>query len=90
MKIDAVQAATFITDKKSDELIEKLAALGGNNRAELLTRNLVAFNTRKHTNEQVYYAVLNIETALLKKKKVLIICSCCQFRNETSCRSSHD
>ena len=68
--IDAVQAATFITDKKSDELIEKLAALGGNNRAELLTRNLVAFNTRKHTNEQVYYAVLNIETALLKKKKV--------------------
>lgn len=68
--IDAVQAATFITDKKSDELIEKLAALGGNNRAELLTRNLVTFNTRKHTNEQVYYAVLNIETALLKKKKV--------------------
>lgn len=68
--IDAVQAASFITDKKSDELIEKLAALGGNNRAELLMRNLVTFNTRKHTNEQVYYAVLNIETALLKKKKV--------------------
>lgn len=65
-----MQAATFITDKKSDELIEKLAALGGNNRAELLTRNLVTFNTRKHTNEQVYYAVLNIETALLKRKKV--------------------
>lgn len=68
--IDAVQAATFITDKKSDELIEKLATLGGSYRADLLTRNLVTFNTRKHTNEQVYYAVLNIETALLKKKKV--------------------
>lgn len=68
--IDAVQATTFITDKKSDELIKKLATLGGSYRADLLTRNLVAFNMHKHTNEQVYYAVLNIETALLERKKV--------------------
>ncbi len=39
--IDAVQAAAFITDKKSEELIGKIAALGGSYRAEVLTRNLV-------------------------------------------------
>ena len=39
--IDAVQAASFITDKKSDELIHKIAALGGSHQAEVLTGNIV-------------------------------------------------
>ena len=68
--IDAVQAASFITDRKSEELIDKVAALGGNLRSDLLKNNLITFNTRKHTNEQIYYAVLTIETALLERKKV--------------------
>lgn len=68
--IDAVQAASFITEKKSDELIGKIASLGGEHRADILKTNLVRFNPSKHTNEQVYYAVLNIETALLERKKV--------------------
>lgn len=34
--IDAVQAASFITEKKTAELIEKVAALGGSHQAELL------------------------------------------------------
>ena len=68
--IDAVQAASFITEKKSEELIAKIAGLGSSYRADLLKNSLVRFNTSKHTNEQVYYAVLNIETALLERKKV--------------------
>ncbi|MBR5733654.1 MAG: WYL domain-containing protein, partial [Lachnospiraceae bacterium] len=68
--IDAVQAASFITEKKSEELIGKIAGLGSCYRADLIKNNLVRFNTSKHTNEQVYYAVLNIETALLERKKV--------------------
>lgn len=68
--IDSVQAASFVTDRKSEELISKVASLGGNHKADLLTNNLITFNTRKHTNEQVYYAVLNIETALINRKKV--------------------
>lgn len=68
--IDAVQAANFITDKKTKELTEKIAALGGSYRAEILKSNIVHFNTGKHSNEAVYYTVDTLEQALLQKKKV--------------------
>ncbi len=67
--IDAVQAASFITDKKSDELIQKIAALGGSHQADVLTGNIVHFNTRKHTNEQIYYNVSVLEHAIRNKQK---------------------
>ena len=69
--IDAVQASSFITEKKTRELVEKLAQLGGNHRAELLKGNLVCFNTRKHTNEQIFYNVDALEQAVEQQKKVL-------------------
>ena len=53
--IDAVQAANFITEKKSVELIDKISALGGSHRADILKNNLVCFNTCKHSNEMIYY-----------------------------------
>lgn len=43
--MDAVQAASFITDKKSKELISKIAVLGGSYCAEILTGNLIQFST---------------------------------------------
>ncbi len=67
--IDAVQAASFITRRKSSELIDKLADLGGSHRAEILKSNMVCFNTRKHSNEAIYYNVGYLEEALVKKKK---------------------
>lgn len=67
--IDAVQAATFITPKKSAELVEKLAALGGSHRAEILRSNIVHFNTRKHTNESIFYSVNELEQALIQKRQ---------------------
>jgi len=67
--IDAVQAANFVTEKKTAELVEKIAALGGKHRAEILQTNLVRFNTRKHTNEAVYYNVSTLETAIAEKKQ---------------------
>lgn len=69
--IDAVHAASFITDKKSEELINKIAALAGSHRAEVLKRNMICFNTRKHTNERIYYNVDSLEDAILRHKKVL-------------------
>ena len=51
--IDAVQAASFLTEKKTVELVDKIAALGGSNRAEILKRNMVDFNTNKHYNASV-------------------------------------
>lgn len=69
--IDAVHASSFITEKKSDELIVKLAALAGTHRAEVLTRGMVAFNTRKHSNEHIFYNVDRLEQAILAQKKIL-------------------
>ncbi len=69
--IDAVQASSFITEKKTAELVDKLASLGGSHRAEILKSNLVCFNTRKHRNEQIFYNVDALEKALDAQKKIL-------------------
>lgn len=68
--INAVQAANFITEKKTAELICKIAALGGNHQAEILTENIVHFNNHKHTNEQIYYTVSVLEKAIRAEQKV--------------------
>ena len=69
--IDAVQAASFITEKKSNELIDKIADLGGSHRAEILKNNIVRFNTRKHSNEAIYYNVGFLEEAIQQNRKII-------------------
>ncbi|MBE6917967.1 MAG: WYL domain-containing protein [Ruminococcaceae bacterium] len=69
--MDAVQAASFITDKKTAELLEKIAVLGGSHRAEILKGNIVNFKTTKHSNEQIFYNVDALEQAIDQQKKVL-------------------
>lgn len=68
--IDAVQAASFITDKKSEALIDKIADLGGYHRAEVLKGNMVDFNARKHSNESILINVDHINEAILKNRKI--------------------
>lgn len=69
--IDAVQAASFITNRKTADLIDKIAGLGGSHKAEILKSNMVCFNTRKHSNESIYYNVGYIEEALQQQKKII-------------------
>lgn len=69
--IDAIQAASFITEKKTSELIDKIANLGGSHRADILKGNMVCFNTRKHSNESIYYNVGYLEDAIEQQKKVI-------------------
>lgn len=71
--IDAIQASSFVTEKKTDELIDKIAALGGSHRAGLLKRNLASFNSHKHTNEAILYNVDSIERAIAEKKKIAFL-----------------
>ncbi len=71
--IDAVHASSFITEKKSQELIEKIAALGGVHRAEVLKRNMSCFNTRKHSNEKILYSIDCLEEAISSQKKVIFL-----------------
>ena len=57
--IDAVNAASFITPKKTDDLVSKVAVLGGSHRGEIM-----------HSNEYIYYNINEIELAITLKKKV--------------------
>ena len=68
--MDAVHAALFIPEKKSEELIAKIAALGGSHQAELLQGNIIRFNTRKHSNNAIFYNVQAIEEAIQQKYKI--------------------
>lgn len=67
--IDAVQAANFITDSQTKEFTEKIADLGGSRKSEILKENVVCFNTTKHTNEEIYQNVSELEKALTGKKQ---------------------
>lgn len=68
--IDAVQAAAFITEKKTKQLIDKIAELAGSYRAKLLKHNIMCFDTIKHKNEKIYYYVDTIDRCILNKKQV--------------------
>lgn len=68
--IDSVQAATFITEKKTEQLTKKLARLGGKYRAEMLEHNAVRFHAKKHSNETVFYAVDYINRAINGEKRI--------------------
>lgn len=67
--IDAIQAASFITKQKTEALTDKVASLAGSHKAAALKGNLVTFNTRKHTNEAIYYSVDALEAALQQKSR---------------------
>ena len=68
--IDSVHAASFITEPKADELVHKIAYLGGSNSGELLTRYQPCFNTKRHSNEAIYYIINECEVALQEKKRL--------------------
>lgn len=68
--MDAVQASSFITSKKTEELVDKIANLGGSHRAELLQSNIVKFNTTKSVNENIFYSISEINAAIENGKKV--------------------
>jgi predicted DNA-binding transcriptional regulator YafY len=68
--LDAVQSSDFITEKKTKELTEKIAAMAGAYKAKLLTKSIVFSDTVKHSNETVYYSVDTIDRAVIAKKKI--------------------
>lgn len=68
--MDAVKSAAFITEKKTEELINKIAVLAGSKRGRLLKENVTKFSTVKANNESIYYSVDPIVQAIKKKKKI--------------------
>lgn len=68
--IDAVQAASFITAKKTPVFVNKLAQLAGTQKAEVLKKNIVEFGTVKGDNEVIYYSIDEITNAITQGKKI--------------------
>lgn len=62
--VDAVQSSRFITAKKSNELIQKLAALTSKPQASQLCRQVYGTSQRKTINENIYYNIDAIHTAI--------------------------
>ncbi len=68
--MDAVQAASFITEKKTAELVDKVATLAGSQQGEVLKRNAVEFTVAKSKNEKILYSVNEISQAIINRKKI--------------------
>lgn len=68
--MDAVQASAFVTEKKTEELINKISMLAGSKRGTMLKSNITKFSTVKGVNEGIYYSIDTIVQAIKKKKKI--------------------
>lgn len=62
--VDAVQSSRFITRKKSDRLIDKIASLASIYQKRELSRQVFVANRIKNDNESIYYNVDKIHNAI--------------------------
>lgn len=62
--MDAIQNSKFIPKDKTEELLNKIASLGGSESTHLLKRNAVRFNVVKHSNADIYYITECLEHAI--------------------------
>ena len=68
--IDSVQAAKFISARKSRQLIKKLTALMSQPEARELSRQVLLSGRVKTMNESVYYSVDLLHTAIGKDRQI--------------------
>lgn len=70
MLVDVVQASPFLTQRKSMELIAKLEKLASRHQARAMRRQVYVMSRPRTLNEQLYYAVDGINTAINENKKI--------------------
>lgn len=68
--VDSVQASKFISEKKSNELIKKLAAFSSQYESNELKRQVYVRGRVKTTNENIYYNVDTIHEAINGNRKI--------------------
>ena len=68
--VDAISSSKFITQRKSDELIAKLLTLTNSRNAAKLRRHIYVAGRAKSDNENGYYIVDAINTAIDTKRKI--------------------
>ena len=72
--IDAVESSKFITQSKSDALVEKITGLTSQYRAQELNRNISVERRIRPENEKIYLIVEAINEAINKGKKISFEC----------------
>ena len=75
LMIDAVQAAKFITVKKTDSLVNKISNLLSEPQAEKLRSQVYIDKSHKRKNEEIYYTVDVLHNAIAKMCKVSFVYS---------------
>ena len=68
--IDAVSSSRFITEKKSKTLTKKLGNLASQYQRKELKRNIYATHRAKTDNEEIFYTVDVVNTAINSRKKI--------------------
>lgn len=68
--VDSVQAAKFITAKKSNELIKKIEGFTSKYEASQLHRQVFVAGRVKTMNESIYYNVDQLHTAIAENSKI--------------------
>ena len=71
--MDAIQNSKFIPKDKTEELLNKVASLGGSESTHLLKRNAVRFNVVKHTNDDIYIITECLERAIEYEQRVTFL-----------------
>lgn len=68
--IDSVLCSKFITQRKTMELVKKLAGLTSIHQAALMKRQMIVKNRVKSMNESIYYNVDAIHQAIAAEKQI--------------------
>ncbi len=71
--IDAVQAANFITTKKTKELIKKIGTLCSVSQAKMLEKQVYIEKRHKCSNEEIYYNIDIINRAIQSGRRISFI-----------------
>lgn len=82
--IDAVQAANFITPKKTKELIKKIGTLCSSSQATMLERQVYIEKRHKCFNEEIYYNIDIISRAIQSGRRINFTYSKRQLDIETN------
>lgn len=67
---DAVQAANFISQKKTNQLLEKIESFASDKQAKVLHSQVYVDNRPKCKNEEIYYTISLLDEAITKGVKV--------------------
>ena len=71
--VDAVEAAQFITEKKSEALIEKLSSLTSTHNSEKLCRTIVLAQRAKSDNEEIFENIDRCHEAINRNKQLTFL-----------------